>query len=154
MTVLTIWLKEKPQANYSPFFPLECQTVWNPEVCLHSFWNCILKPRSLGTSFLDTISHSICPACHKHFFITWNGSFCSHMVAVPLHPGYRKHIYFPLPHTCTVTWWFYFLSEVRCKNFAQESHYRESNHTFHNSFLIRHHLTEIIESSKGIWGII
>ena len=93
-SVLTIWWKGKSQTNYSSFFSPQCQTIWNPEVCLHSFWNCILKPRSLGTSFPDAISHSICPACHKHFFITWNGSFYSHMVVVPLHPGYRKHIYF------------------------------------------------------------
>lgn len=83
------------------FLSSECQRVWNPEVSLHSFWNCTLKPQSLGTSFPDPISHSICPACHKHFLITWNGSFCFHKLVVPLHPGSRKHIYFPLPHTCT-----------------------------------------------------
>lgn len=153
-SVLPFWLKEKRPDQLKSFLSPECQAVWNPEVCLHSFWNCILKPRSLGTSFPDSVSHSICPACHRHFFITWNWSPCFHMVVVALHPGYEKHIYFPLPHNCTSMCHIRILFVIRSPMHGLDTRVTVCNWitVFTIIYLNEHYFTEIIKSSRN-WGI-
>lgn len=156
-SVLAFWLKEKNPAQLKSFLSPECQAVSNPQVCLHSFRNCILKARSLGTSFPDAISHSICPACHKHFFITWNWSLCSHMVVVAPHPGYRKHISFLLPHNCTSICHIRILLFIRSQVQGLDTRVTIFNWitVFTIIYLNEHHCTEIIKSSRnrGIPGV-